>query len=139
MASSIILILAVVLLGFPIWAIVSIISLQRRNEELERRANVMQAELDALRDSMRAAPAPTTAPVAPRRFPEPTPVAPMVAPAPVNAPPTNVPPASVAPIPPVIAAPAVREVAHSQPMIPVIPNEATEPAAEPKPAPALPR
>jgi uncharacterized membrane protein len=121
MVPLLILILALVLVVFPIWAIVSILSLQRRNEQLERRTVLMQANLERLHEAVRgpvtaaaAAPVFTPAPVVPS-----VPVAPPILTVPdmpppvVNTPPPPVMPVGPAPIavskeaaPPMAAAPS---------------------------------
>ncbi|MBI4622154.1 MAG: DUF2339 domain-containing protein, partial [Verrucomicrobia bacterium] len=146
MVQSIILIFALALLVFPLWAILRILALGQRNEALERRLSELAGELRELRDKTRgpsappafvppsAAPAPATAPAAtppaatpvsdpPSESPllvQPPPLAPVVAEA---APPPIAPPLAT---PPGIAPPA----APAPPLLlpPVLPPAPAQPA-----------
>src|SRR5687767_5422625 len=132
MVPLLILLLALVLIVFPIWAIVSILSLQRRNEQLERRAGVTQAELEALREKIHGLPS-TARRVSTVTFP----ASPTAQSAAVPAPPPIIPaPATPAPVavvslpPPIIATPPVRPAdAGSVPLPPVMQSSA-QPASE---------
>lgn len=143
MAPLIFLLVALVLIGFPLWAIVSIVSLQRRNDRLERRAAELGHELENLRYSLRtagpaasaASPVPPSAPVvAPREPVVAEPLLPPLAPRP----PAPVPVATE--VPPVIHSPAaepllVRVPEPERVAMPVATE--TEPPVMPAPRPSF--
>jgi hypothetical protein len=133
MVPLLILLLALVLIVFPIWAIVSIVSLQRKNEELERRIGANQAELETLRQAARGQIA-ASWPVAPVA------VQPAARPMPAAATPIPpAPPVITPPPPPVIVTPSIPESKVRQEPAPAVILSAAKPANEPKPAPSQPR
>src|SRR3954469_7531504 len=88
MVPLIVLLLVLVLVVFPLWALIRITSLGAKSESLEQKIDALDWELKQLREKIRSAP---------------TPAEPEAAPAPIIQPA----PAPVAPPPVVIAAPLV--------------------------------
>src|SRR5438128_1994780 len=98
LVSLIILFLVLVLVAFPIWALIKILSLSRKNEELEQRFGQLQWEFRTLRDEKRAAPPPAAPVPAPIPFTPPSVTSPVAA-STASLPPAITPAASAPPPP----------------------------------------
>jgi hypothetical protein len=132
MVQTLALLLLLVLVAFPIWAIVKIVSLSGQNNALADRLREIEEKLDALRRPEPSSPArdrvepPTPAvPVMPLAA-QPPPAREMPAPAPVPPPPIVVPPPLPMPMPPPLPA-------AEPPPILAAPIASTEPESAPPP------